>query len=93
MRMAFRQCTAVDLAEAFERETGCALHERELGGLRVLVPDDDRYGAFGILVGRPESMHFQFKTRAYGRGVELVLYGKAKEKELDALLRRITAEA
>jgi len=83
----------VDLAEAFERETGCALHERELGGLRVLVPDDDRYGAFGILVGRPESMHFQFKTRAYGRGVELVLYGKAKEKELDALLRRITAEA
>jgi hypothetical protein len=87
--MAFRQCTAVDLAEAFERETGCALHERTVNGLRVLVPDDDRFGAFGILVGRPEAMHFQFRTRAYGRGVELVLYGKAKEKELDNVLRRI----
>jgi hypothetical protein len=79
----------VDLAEAFERETGCALHERELDGLRVLVPDDDRFGAFGILVGRPETTHFQFRTRPYGRGVELVLYGKANEKELDAVLRRI----
>jgi hypothetical protein len=79
----------VDLAEAFERETGCALQRRELFGMSVLVPADDRFGAFGILVGRRESPGFQVPTRAYGAGVELVLYGKARVGELDAVLRRI----
>jgi hypothetical protein len=79
----------VDLADAFERETGVALHEREVFGMTVLVPADDRFGAFGILVGRHDSPSFPFRTRAYGRGVELVLYGKVKEKQLDAVLRRI----
>ncbi len=81
------------LAEAFEHETGCALHEREVLGMRVLVPEDDRFGAFGILVGRPWAPSFQFPTRPYGNGVELVLYGNADLRALDAVLRRITGAA
>jgi hypothetical protein len=64
---------------------------RELGGLTMLVPADDRFGSFGILVGRRETPYFQFETHAYGGGVELVLYGKARLRELDAVLRRITS--
>jgi hypothetical protein len=79
-----------ELAAAFERETGCALHVRELGDLTMLLPDDDRFGNFGILVGRRATANFRFETRAYG-GVELVLYGSAQVRELDAVLRRITA--
>ena len=57
----------------------------------MLVPADDRFGAFGILVGRrQDTPYFQFETRSYGGGVELVLYGKARVRELDAALRRIT---
>jgi len=81
-----------ELAAAFERETGCALQLRDVLGMRMLLPVDDRFGTFGILVGRRAALpHFQFKTRAYGGGVELVLYGKARERELDKVLKRITA--
>jgi hypothetical protein len=73
-------------AEAFERETGCALEERELLGLRMLVPVDDRLGAFGIVVGpAPGTV---FKTRSYGERVHLVLWAGAKEKQLDKAIKR-----
>ena len=75
------------VAEAFERETGLALEERELLGVRMLVPVDDRLGAFGIIVGdKPPTV---FKTRSYGERVHLVLWGGANEKKLDRALRRI----
>lgn len=81
-----------ELAAAFERETGVALQVRDVLGMRMLLPADDRFGSFGILVGRQTALpHFQFETRAYGGGVELVLYGKARVRELDKVLRRITA--
>jgi hypothetical protein len=58
----------------------------------MLVPADDRFGAFGILVGRrAEAPYFQFETRTYAGGVELALYGKARVRELDQVLRRITS--
>lgn len=73
------------LAEAFERETGCPLEERELLGLRMLVPVDERYGAFGLVVGaRPDVV---FPVRSYG-SVHLVVW-KADEKKLDRALRRL----
>lgn len=74
-------------AEAFERETGCALAERELLGVRMLVPVDERLGAFGIVLGPPPVT--VFKTRSYGERVHLVLWGGAREKQLDKALRRI----
>jgi len=75
--------------EAFERETGCALEERELLGVRMLVPVDDRLGAFGIVLGpAPATV---FKIRSYGERVHLVLWGGAKEKQLDKALKRVTA--
>jgi hypothetical protein len=75
-------------AEAFERETGCPLEERNLLGVRMLVPAGDRLGAFGIVLGpRPRAV---FKTRSYGERVHLVLWGGAKEKQLDRALRRLT---
>jgi hypothetical protein len=78
----------VTIAEAFERETGIALEERELLGVRMFVPVDDRFGAFGIVIGAaPETV---FKTRSYGERVHLVLWGGAKEKQLDRALRRIS---
>jgi hypothetical protein len=80
---------AVDLAAAFERETGCPLHERQVLGMRALVPADDRFGNFALLVERSFNPSFAFPTRAYGRGVELVDYGGASVSELDAVLRRI----
>jgi len=83
----------VDLADAFLRETGVALEERTFAGMKVLMPVDDRLGAFGILVGRKWSPDFAWPTRDYGNGVELVLYGKAKLEELDAVLRKITRGA
>ena len=56
----------MDLAAAFERETGCALQRRELLGLPMLVPVDERYGAFGIVVGaRPDVV---FDVRSYSGG-------------------------
>jgi hypothetical protein len=73
-------------AEAFERETGCALEERELLGVRMLVPVDDRLGAFGIVLGPAPQV--VFKTRSYGERVHLVLWGGAKEKRLDRAVRR-----
>jgi hypothetical protein len=75
-------------AEAFERETGVALEARELLGVHMLVPVDDRFGAFGIVVGpAPATV---FKIRSYGERVHLVLWGGAKEKQLDKALRRLT---
>jgi hypothetical protein len=79
----------VDLAEAFERETGCALHERDLFGLRMLVPEDDRLGAFGIVIGeRPDVV---FPVRSYGN-VHVVVW-RANEKALDKTFRRILSAA
>ena len=74
-------------AEAFEREAGVSLEERELLGVRMLVPVDDRLGAFGIVLGPPPQV--VFKSRSYGEGVHLVLWGGANEKKLDKALRRI----
>ena len=73
--------------EAFERETGVALEEHDLLGVHMLVPVDDRLGAFGIVLG-PEPATV-FTTRSYGERVHLVLWGAAKHKELDKALRRI----
>ena len=67
-------------AEAFERETGSALEERELLGVRMLVPVDERLGPPPQVV---------FKTRSYGERIHLVLWGGANEKKLDKALRRI----
>jgi hypothetical protein len=78
----------VNFADAFEAETGCVLEERELLGVRMLVPTDDRLGAFGIVVGPPPAT--VFKTRSYGERVHLVLWGGASEKKLDRALRRLT---
>ena len=76
----------MDLAAAFERETGCALEERELLGIRMLVPTEERYGAFGLVVGaRPDVV---FPIRSYG-AVHLIVWS-ADEKKLDKALRRIT---
>jgi hypothetical protein len=77
----------VTLAEAFERETGCALHERELFGRRVLVPADDRFGAFALVTGPAPQV--AFRVRSYG-GVHLVLLG-GEERKLDRILRRLSA--
>lgn len=74
-------------AEAFERETGCALEKRELLGVRMLVPVDDTLGAFGIVLGPAPATVFEI--RSYGERVHLVLWGGAKEKQLDKTLRRI----
>jgi hypothetical protein len=75
----------VDLAAAFEQETGCALHAREVGGVTMLVPEDGRFGAFGIVVG--EAPEVVFRVKSYGR-VHLVVW-HADEPKLDATLRRI----
>jgi hypothetical protein len=75
----------VDLAAAFEHETGCALHAREILGLTMLVPADDRFGAFGLVVG--EAPQVVFPVKSYGR-VHLVIW-RADEKRLDKALRRI----
>jgi hypothetical protein len=81
----------VTLAEALEGELGCALEERELLGARMLVPLDDRLGAFGIILGdRPSGV---FRVRSYGERVHLVLWGGANEKQLDKALRRLTGAA
>lgn len=75
----------VDVAAAFEHETGIALQERELLGVRMLVPVDERYGAFGLVVGaKPEVV---FPVRSYG-GVHLIVW-HADEKRLDRALRRL----
>jgi hypothetical protein len=74
-------------AELFERETGCALEERELLGVRMLVPIDDRLGAFGIVLGPAPQV--VFKMRSYGERVHLVLWGGANEKKLDRAVRRV----
>ena len=81
---------AADLAAAFLRETGCELRQRELLGRTMLIPEDDRFGSFGIIFGRlDDSAPLQFRTRTYPNGVLLVLWGGAKEKKLDDVLRRI----
>jgi hypothetical protein len=77
----------VDLADAFEHETGIALEERELLGMRMLVPTDDRHGAFGLVVG--DVPQVVFRVRSYGN-VHLVVW-RADEKKLDKVLRRITS--
>jgi hypothetical protein len=75
-------------ADAFERETGVSLEERELLGVPMLVPVDDSLGAFGIVLGPlPATV---FKVRSYGERVHLMLWGGAKEKQLDKALRRIS---
>ena len=76
------------LAEAFERETGVALEERELLGVPMLVPVDDKLGAFGIVVGRVPQV--VFRVRSYGENLHLVVW-RADEKKLDRVLRRISA--
>ena len=75
----------VDLAAAFEQETGCALHAREVLGVTMLVPVDDRLGAFGLVVG--EAPQVVFRVKSYG-SVHLVVW-RADEKKLDKVLRRI----
>jgi len=81
----------VTVAEAFERETGVALEERQLLGVTMLVPKDDRLGAFGIVVGAaPDTV---FRTRSYVERIHLVLWGGAKEKKLDRALRRVSGAA
>ena len=80
---------AGDIAAAFLRETGITLEEREVLGTRMLVPTDDRYGAFGLVVGpKPEAV---FKVRSYG-SVHLIVW-KANEKKLDKALRKISGAA
>jgi hypothetical protein len=75
----------VDLAAAFEQETGCALRAREILGLTMLVPEDDRFGAFGLVIGtKPDVV---FPVRSYGN-VHLVAW-KADVKKLDKALRRL----
>ena len=78
----------MSFAGEFERETGCTLEERQVLGMTMLVPTDDRLGAFGIVLGPPPQV--VFKTRSYGERVHLVLWGGAKEKQLDRALRRIS---
>ena len=81
---------AEDLAAAFLKETGCRLHQRNLLGRSMLIPEDDRFGTFGIIVGPlDDSIPLQFETRSYGNDVLLVFWGKAKEKQIDAALKRI----
>ena len=75
----------VDLAAAFEQETGLALHAREVLGVTMLVPEDDRLGAFGLVVG--EAPQVVFRVKSYGR-VHLVVW-RADEKKLDKVLRKI----
>jgi len=56
----------------------------------MLIPEDDRLGSFGIIVGKlDDSAPLQFKTRAYGNDILLVLWGAAKERQLDAALKKI----
>jgi hypothetical protein len=75
----------VSFAADFERETGVALEEREVLGMRMLMPTDERLGAFGIVVGaRPDVV---FKVRSYG-DVHLIVW-RADEKKLDKALRRL----
>ena len=74
-------------AEAFEAETGVALEERDLLGVHMLVPVDDRLGAFGIVLGPAPATVFE--TSSYGERVHLVLWGGAKQKQIDKALRRI----
>jgi hypothetical protein len=77
----------MNLAEAFERETGIALEEREVLGVRMLVPTDERYGAFGLVVGpKPDVV---FEVRSYG-SVHLIVW-KADEKKLDKALKKLYA--
>ena len=74
-----------DLAAAFRRETGVALRAGKLGALDVLLPADDSYGSFALVVGpRPEVV---FPVRSYG-SVHAILW-RADEKKLDAALRRL----
>jgi hypothetical protein len=76
----------VDLAAAFEQETGIALREGTLGSLTVLMPDDDRFGAFALVLGRrPEVV---FPVKSYG-GVHAIIW-RADEKKLDKALKKIT---
>jgi hypothetical protein len=76
----------VDLAAAFEQETGCALHAREILGMTMLVPEDDRFGAFGLVFG--DAPQVVFRVKSYGR-VHLVVW-RADEKKLDKALRKIS---
>jgi hypothetical protein len=56
--------------------------------VRMLVPVDDRLGAFGIVLGpAPETV---FETRSYGERVHLVLWGGAQREQLDTALRRLS---
>jgi hypothetical protein len=81
----------VTVAEALERELGCRFEERALLGTTMLVPTDERLGAFGIIFGdKPDGV---FRVRSYGERVHLVLWGGANEKKLDKALRRITGAA
>ena len=82
---------AEDVANAFLRETGVALTQRELLGRQMLIPADDRFGTFGIIVGRlrPDEP-VVFETRSYPNDVLLVVWGKKTNvKKLDTILRRI----
>jgi hypothetical protein len=75
----------VDLAAAFERETGIALRAGRLGSLDVLLPADDRYGSFALVVGAKPQVAFSVKS--YGR-VHAILW-RADERKLDEALRRL----
>jgi hypothetical protein len=75
----------VDLAAAFEQETGMPLRAGTLGSLDVLLPADDRYGSFALVVGRKPEVVFPVKS--YGN-VHAILW-RADEQKLDAVLRRL----
>jgi hypothetical protein len=78
----------VTFAESFEREAGVGLEERQVLGVTMLVPADDRLGAFAIVVGpKPKTV---FETRSYGARLHLLLWGGADEKQLDRVLRRVS---
>jgi hypothetical protein len=77
----------MSFAEDFRRETGVTLEERDVLGVRMLVPVDERLGAFAIVLGpRPEVV---FTIRSYGESVHLVVW-RADERALDRALRRLT---
>jgi len=92
------ESSADSLAEAFARATGCEVRVRRFGESVLLVPEPEtveRYGRFGVVVGRHDEALPQTWAIAWGYGndVELVLWPDAQLRELDALLRRLTCAA
>ena len=77
-----------DLAVAFERETGCALRERELLGRSMLIPEDDRFGD-GAPWTPPELAPRLVRVLASGRADALAgRYLHAEHDDIEELIRR-----